>query len=176
MKYPHLTRILSAQFPKLKLDGDTQDLDKIGGIIIDGKLMSIEEFLAMKNPKVNGDLDLNHNQEIASLPEGLEVSGSLLLYSTSITSLPEGLKVGGYLDLSNTKITSLPEGLEVAGSLWLNDTPITSLPQGLEVGGSLYLRGTKITSLPDDLKVKEFISVDNPSKIQCSEELRKKLL
>ena len=136
MDYPHLTRILSAEFPKLKLDKNTKDLDKIGGIVVNGKLMSIEEFLASKNLKVNGDLDLSDNVEITFLPEGLEVNG--------------------YLDLGGT--------------------PITSLPKGLEVGGSLDLSFTEITSLPDDLKVKRLVYVDNPDEIQCSEELREKLV
>ena len=215
VNYPHLTRILSAEFPKLKLDENTRDLNKIGGIIIDGKLVSIEEFLTMKNPSVDGDLDLSHNKEITFLPEGLKVGGSLSLRNTKITSLPEGLEVAGSLWLNNTpitslpedlkvgkdlwlrntnitslpndlkvdgdlnldrsKITSLPEGLKVGGSLSLIGTNITSLPEGLEVSGSLFLWASKITSLPKGLKVKGSVYVDNPFKIKCSEELKKKL-
>ena len=124
--------------------------------------------------KVGGDLNL-YGTPITSLPAGLTVGGYLHLVGTAITSLPAGLTVGGYLYLQDTKITSLPAGLKVGGSLYLSDTPITSLPAGLKVGGSLDLSYTKITSLPDDLKVEDRIFVDDPAKIQCSDEIRKKL-
>jgi len=124
--------------------------------------------------EVGGRLNL-YGTPITSLPAGLTVGGSLYLEGTPITSLPAGLKIGGYLDLSYTKITSLPAGLKIGGRLDLSYTKITSLPAGLKVGGNLYLRRTKITSLPDDLNVEDKIYVDDPAKIQCSDELRKKL-
>lgn len=157
MDYPHLTRILSAEFPKLKLDKDTPDLDKIGGIVIDNQVTTVPEFLSLKNPKVKGDLDLADNQEVTSLPEGLEVGGNLWLSYTPITSLPEGLKVVGLLTLCNSN-------------------NITSLPQKLTVGGDLKLLGTKITSLPNDLKVGGHIFVDDADKIIASDEIKKKLI
>jgi hypothetical protein len=124
--------------------------------------------------KVGGDLNLK-GTPITSLPAGLTVGGYLYLEGTPITSLPAGLKVGGSLNLEGTKITELPAGLKVDGFLNLRDTPITSLPAGLKVGGRLDLRRTKITSLPDDLNVEDKIYVDDPAKIQCSDEIRKKL-
>ena len=124
--------------------------------------------------KVDGFLNLSYTP-ITSLPAGLKVGGSLNLRDTPITSLPAGLTVGRYLYLEGTPITSLPAGLKVGGDLYLRDTPITSLPAGLKVGGNLYLRRTKITSLPDDLNVEDKIYVDDPAKIQCSDELREKL-
>jgi len=124
--------------------------------------------------KVGGDLNLGYTK-ITSLPAGLTVGGYLYLVGTKITSLPAGLKVGGNLDLNHTPITSLPAGLKVGGRLDLSYTKITSLPAGLKVGGNLYLRRTKITSLPDDLNVEDKIYVDDPAKIQCSDEIRKKL-
>jgi len=144
---------------------------KVGGSLYLGytKITSLPAGL-----KVGGDLNL-YGTPITSLPAGLTVGGYLHLVGTAITSLPAGLTVGGYLYLQDTKITSLPAGLKVGGSLYLSDTPITSLPAGLKVGGSLDLSYTKITSLPDDLKVEDRIFVDDPAKIQCSDEIRKKL-
>ena len=92
-----------------------------------------------------------------------------------LNNLPENLKVSGRLSLYRTPITSLPKGLEVGGSLDLSYTKITSLPAGLKIGGYLDLSYTKITSLPDDLKVQDGIYVNYSAKIQCSDELRKKL-
>jgi len=92
-----------------------------------------------------------------------------------VNNLPENLKVSGRLSLYRTPITSLPKGLEVGGSLDLSYTKITSLPAGLKIGGYLDLNNTPITSLPDDLKVQDGIYVNYSAKIQCSDELRKKL-
>lgn len=47
-----------------------------------------------------------------TLPEGLQVGGSLDLNGTAITALPEGLQVGGYLDLRGTAITEIPKHLK----------------------------------------------------------------
>ena len=79
--------------------------------------------------------------------------GDIHLRGSDVTTLPEGLNVRGSLILDLTPITSLPEGLKVEGSLYLHYTPITSLPENLTVGNCLVLYGTQITSLPDGLKV-----------------------
>ena len=119
----HTSVPTSLQIPKFKV---------IHTIKIEGKKYTYDEFYALKD---------------------LQVSGDLNLMDTNITSLPSGLKVGGNLYLRGTDITSLPSGLTVGGGLYLMGTKITSLPSDLKVGGHLYLRGSKITSLPKDLKV-----------------------
>jgi hypothetical protein len=105
---------------------------------------------------VNGNLKLS-NKNITSLPEGLQVEGSLYLSRcTSLTSLPVRLQVGGSLGLSRcTSLTSLPDGLQVGGDLSLSRCiNLTSLPEGLQVEGDLYLTGcTNLTSLPEGLQV-----------------------
>jgi hypothetical protein len=77
--------------------------------------------LTKEDLKINGDLQLSN---ITSLPDGLEVKGTLYLDNSSITSLPEGLKVGDDLSLYKTKITLLPKGLEVGRSLFIRNTPL----------------------------------------------------
>jgi len=153
-------------------DGGDHDLTKAGMIRIGKQLMTLDQFQASKNLKVDGSLDLRRTKvtslpkdlkvggyldlngtKVTSLPKDLKVGGGLYLSDTPIKSLPDGLEVGGNLDLRGTKVTSLPDGLKVGGYLYLSNTPITSLPDGLKVGGSLDLHGTKITSLPDNLKV-----------------------
>ena len=141
-------------------------------VTIDGKKYDLNNL--PENLKVSGNLNLR-NTPITSLPAGLQVDGYLSLEGTKITELPAGLQVDGYLYLYGTAITSLPAGLTVGGGLSLRGTPITSLPAGLQVDGYLDLRDTPITSLPDDLNVEDKIYVDDPAKIQCSDEIRKKL-
>ena len=77
--------------------------------------------LRKEDLEINGDLQLSN---ITSLPDGLEVKGTLYLDNSSITSLPEGLKVGDDLSLYNTKITLLPKGLKVGRSLFIRNTPL----------------------------------------------------
>jgi hypothetical protein len=92
------------------------------------------------------------DSEITSLPEGLKVSGDLVLsYSEKLNSLPKGLKVGGSLNLFHTRITSLPEGLKVGGGLNLAYCDnITSLPESLYVDGDLNIRYTPLTKYTDE--------------------------
>jgi hypothetical protein len=100
---------------------------------------------------VNGNLNLS-NKNITSLPEGLQVEGSLYLSRcTSLTSLPDGLQVGGSLSLSRCiNLTSLPEGLQVVGDLYLTGcTNLTSLPEGLQVGGDLFVANTPLAKYTD---------------------------
>ena len=85
------------------------------------------------------------------------------------------LKVSGDLYLTKTHIKTLPENLTVGGFLILSYTPIEKLPENLTVGGSLDLSYTPIKTLPDSLDVKGNIYVDDPSKIECNDTIRKKL-
>ena len=95
---------------------------------------------------VNGNLKLS-NKNITSLPEGLQVEGSLYLSRcTSLTSLPDGLQVGGSLSLSRCiNLTSLPEGLQVGGDLFVANTPLAKYTNGdvfLEmIGSNGYIKG-----------------------------------
>lgn len=102
---------------------------------------------------VRGNLNL-YKSNIKSLPENLEVQGTLDASFTDIASLSRGLKVAGNLLLmSCEKLESIPADLEVRGNVNLNYTNITSLPEGLNVG-SLHLYFSKITSLPKNLKLR----------------------
>ena len=107
---------------------------------------------------IKGNLNL-FDSKIPSLPEGLKVSGDLVLsYSEKLNSLPKGLKVGGNLNLAFCKeLTSLPEGLKVGDglNLYYCDS-INSLPEGLEVGGYLNIRDTPLQKYTDE-ELKEMV-------------------
>ena len=106
-----------------------------------------------------GSLDLSES-DIGSLPDGLQVEGSLFLRGcTRLVSLPAGLEVGRSLYLEGcTGLTSLPDGLEVGHSLYLdNCLRLRRLPNGLKVGHTLWLRGSGIFDLPEDLVVGQSI-------------------
>lgn len=102
-----------------------------------------------------GSLNLE-GSDIVSLPDGLQVGGSLILRRcTELKSLPAGLVVGGSLYLEGcTELKSLPDGLQVGGSLFLNDCRrLRSLPNGLRVKYSIFLNGSSVQDLPPDLEV-----------------------
>jgi len=106
-----------------------------------------------------GSLNLE-GSDIVSLPDGLQVGGSLILRScTGLTSLPAGLVVGGSLYLEGcTDLTRLPDGLQVGGSLFVNNcTRLRSLPNGLRVKHSIFLKGSGVQDLPPDLEVGDHI-------------------
>lgn len=104
--------------------------------IIDGALVMDNELA------IEGFIDLQHNDELTSLPEGLSVSSRLELgFCRSLTHLPAGLTVGGYLGLSQCiALTALPDDISVGGSLYLEGTTaLASLPKNFSVGAYLYL-------------------------------------
>ena len=113
--------------------------------------------------EVGGSLDLRGCNRLTSLPTGLKIGGNLWIKScTELTSLPDGLKVGGSLNVRDCdKLTSLPTSLKVRGDLWIKDcTGLTRLPADLKVGGDLWLNGcTGLTSLPAGLKVNGCLSL-----------------
>jgi hypothetical protein len=81
--------------------------------------------LTEKDLDIEGDLDLTYSN-IESLPEGLKVSGDLILsYCENISSLPEGLIVRGNLILEDCiQLHSLPKGLKVGGTLYIYTSPL----------------------------------------------------
>jgi len=84
-----------------------------------------------KDLDIEGDLDLSYSN-IESLPEGLEVSGDLILsFCENISSLPEGLIVRGNLILQNcSQLYSLPKGLKVGGTLYIYTSPLGNYSNG----------------------------------------------
>ena len=87
--------------------------------------------LTEKDLDIEGDLDLTYSN-IESLPEGLEVSGDLILsYCENISSLPEGLIVRGNLILQDcSQLYSLPKGLKVGGTLYIDMSPLSNYSNG----------------------------------------------
>ena len=90
-----------------------------------------EISLTEKDLDIEGDLDLTYSN-IESLPEGLEVSGDLILsYCENISSLPEGLIVRGNLILQDcSQLYSLPKGLKVGGTLYIDMSPLGNYSNG----------------------------------------------
>lgn len=131
------------------------------------------------------DVDLR-STPIASLPEGMRVSGSLLLDDCrDLSVLPERCLIGRALSIKNTSITRIPPSAKVgrclyaSGSLvedigsqrvWehldLSDTPIKRLPDGLTIvcrkgNGKLNLSGSAIEDLGKGLRVNGRLDLRN---------------
>jgi len=130
-------------------------------IIVLQKLIAFESL--PKNKRIlNGDIrlaDLESNSNNITLPNGLQIKGSLNVRGTSITSLPEDLKITGNLNCAFTKITFLPKGLVVIGDIIMTGTNIKSLPDDMQIKGSLSLRSSKVTSLPKGLHARKVLDL-----------------
>lgn len=105
-----------------------------------------------ENYSHDGDLDLS-GTTVTRLPDGLDVSGSLILRYTPISALPNRMSVAHDIDVAFSKVTSLPENLHVPGRLVAQETPLEKLPRGLRVRDSLNISQTDIAQLPPDLRV-----------------------
>jgi hypothetical protein len=104
---------------------------------------------------VNGDYILD-NSKTTSLPEGLDIRGSLYITEClDLTSLPKGLKVGvDFLLKECPSLTSLPEGLKVGRNLTIRDClDLTSLSKGLKLDYLSLKNCQSLTSLPEGLQV-----------------------
>lgn len=112
--------------------------------------------------EVSGDLILSRSS-IVLLPEGLKVDNNLILKDSLVTTLPKNLRVGGHVVASGSKITTLAGGIKIGSDLDLADTQITSIPEDLEVVGNLNLEGTQITSIPQGIKIgKDLVLAKTP--------------
>ena len=93
----------------------------------------------------NGVLNFGE-QDVPSLPDGLEVEGSANFRTSDIKTLPNNLKIKGNLILVDAlSLESLPNGLEVGGSIQAEYSGIKSIPNDLKVNGSLWLHDTPIS-------------------------------
>ena len=139
-------------------------------IRVDGREMTLGEFMASDGLTVRGSLLLNGCAGLTALPPGLTVNKSMDLSGcAALTALPDGLTVRGSLWLIGcTALTALPPGLTVHGSLGLCEcTALTALPPGLTVAWSLYLDGcAALTALPDNLTVGRSLWLDGCGNIQ----------
>ena len=120
------------------------------------RLVSLRDFGRMKEPTIDGNLDISRCPSLVFLPDGLTVGGNLYLDGcASLVSLPDELEVEGCLNISGSaSLASLPERLAVGGSLYLYRTSFVSLPEGLIVRGNPGLEGcTSLSSLPEGLIV-----------------------
>jgi hypothetical protein len=108
-----------------------------------------------KGLKVGGDLLLEGCGKLQALPKNLSVGEDLELKGSGVTALPKGLKVGRNLNLEGLRLTKLPDDLAVGHSLFLTSSAIRTLPAGLALQGNLDLSFSRIRTLPAGLKVKE---------------------
>ena len=86
--------------------------------------------------------------EIPFTKEELNIKGRLYLFDSKITSLPEGLKVSGDLVLSySEELNSLPKGLKVNGNLNIKKSRLAvHSDNGLleMIGDDGYIKGSII--------------------------------
>lgn len=74
---------------------------------------------------VEGDLLLNYDKKIKSLPNNLNIERDLYCYFCDIKSLPDNLYVGRNLNISYNDINAIPDNLYVGGYLVLHNTPLS---------------------------------------------------
>lgn len=120
-------------------------------------------------PLVRGDLELANFEHLTSLPEGLCITGSLVMHRCyALRALPDLLQVGGHLRIGACpQLGSLPMGLQVPGELEVTACgALEELPLGLAVGQGLYVSAcSNLTALPDDLRLSGGLTLINCPKL-----------
>lgn len=128
----------------------------------------------LQEKKIEGDFYPSFESVDIELPQGLEVSGNLLVYNRD--SLPENLKVGGVLSIRTGTISQFPPGLKCNG-LELGFTPITEIRDDIFWSSdiqSLILTDSAVVKIPNISSVKSLnISRSNiqklPEGLQCDD-------
>jgi hypothetical protein len=106
------------------------------------KIKSGKEEFSEEELDVRGDINLEKTK-IKSLPNGLTVSGNLILnYCKNLTSLPDNLTVGGFLEIRSCNITELPIELKVGKWLDLQNTPLVKKYTTSEIDNMCDIKGS----------------------------------
>lgn len=162
-----LSRTRITRLPSnMRVDGDLclqqSDIQAIPGdisILGDLNLTSTKIEQLPEGLRIGKDLNVSQCFNLKSLPENLEVGGSLDAFHTLIRRLPISFKVADSISLIGSSIESLPEGFRVNGSLELEDSSIRSLPENLFVGETLNLSRTSLRKLPEKMTVNGDLSL-----------------
>lgn len=95
--------------------------------------------------EVGGSIELRRCARLAALPAGLRVGRSLVLVGChALRALPQGLAVPeDLLILGGLSLAALPECLTVGRDLRIAGTSLAALPEGLTVGRRLHLSGMR---------------------------------
>lgn len=128
---------------------------------------------------VTGDLVIEDNEKITSLPADLEVGGSLILERVRISVLPETVKIGKHLDFNSSPVAEAinPEkfneylntsygpswgGVQCANPA-IFGVPAAELvlPKGLKIKGNLDLTDSNVKVLPEGLEVGGDLNLSN---------------
>jgi len=124
----------------------------------------VDGMLKIDHLQFDGNLSLQFNRVLISLPDGLSVTGWMdLSCCTALTALPDSLVVDDWLDLQRcTALASLPDDMVIGETLYLQGcTALTELPKGLVVKRSINLEGcTAIKALPADMQVGYAVILD----------------
>lgn len=154
----NLGSISGAKIPKgLHVNGflncTDSEITRISDIHVEGNVMlqTMDKLKSISRVTVGNNLSVNHCPEFTTLPDNLEVPGTLMLNnSKKLKKLPKGLVVGDTLNLYRTSVTELPEDIKIGKVLVIGATDID--PEHLPA------------SLQDDLIIKT-TSLDEPRKL-----------
>lgn len=120
------------------------------------KILFTPESITDEDLTTEESLDLSFS-ELPSLPDNLNIGGSLLLRGSTLEQLPKNLRVGLSLSLPNTSIKELPDDLRVGFNLDIQLTPIKRIPYNLRIGNNFWIGGSKLDEYYADWEVAEMI-------------------
>lgn len=125
---------------------------------------------------IDGCLDLNECTG-DTLPNGIQVLGTLRLIGLQLHALPSDLQFESLMILNCPRLR-LPEQLAVRGTFELMNGTLDTLEAGLSVAGPLIgIRGCKGTRLPEGLRVKgELLLYELPELEMLPDDLEAKVL
>jgi hypothetical protein len=134
------------------------------------KKLTTNHFLRSRKLRPLKDLNLDDQNHLTSLPDGITVSRNLSLSCCgSLRSLPAGLSVGNCLDLSYcNSLTHLPEGLAISGYCSLRScSSLTHLPDEFVVMGGLDMGDcSALIQLPTELNVGGHLDLSDCSSLR----------
>jgi hypothetical protein len=160
-------RTIGDNFLCRSLEASESELERIGdNVVVTNRCRLPASLLSIgRNFRTHPTLEISA-PGLASIGDGLTVSGSLLIYDSSLEALPAECSIGRGLQARGSRISSLPTDLKIGfgiddedftserrSALDMKGSMLASLPAGFRFAGDVTLDGCPIEELPSGLRV-----------------------
>ncbi len=108
--------------------------------------------------KIEGNLTLDDNAHLETLPEDLEIDGNLFISgSIGIQSLPRGLIIGGRINIQKCpNLKTIGENVQVKDTIYIHSAGLISIGEGLKTKSTLQIYYcSELTSLPKNVQARQ---------------------
>lgn len=104
--------------------------------------------------KVKGDLLIRQIGTMKTIPDSVDIGGSIKVVSSAIQSFPDNMEIKRNLTLEKVAMNELPKGMVIHGNLDIHETHLKTLPADIQIKGNIQLpfhQQDNVLSLPEEI-------------------------